>query len=61
MDLQDSYWRPVTDNPAAFTTAVIGGKRKVVSNYADAGPSKLWPIEQLIDKILLEATWDEER
>ena len=61
MDLQESYTRMVTDNPTTFTTAVIDGKRKVVSNYADAGPSKLWAIEQLIDKLLLEAKWDESK
>jgi hypothetical protein len=57
--LQDSYSRTVTDNPTVFTTAVVDGKRKVVSNYANAGPTKLWVIEQVIDKLLLEATWDE--
>jgi hypothetical protein len=49
----------VTDNPTVYTTVVMDGKRKVVSNYANAGPTKLWAIEQLIDKLLLEAKWDE--
>jgi len=60
-DLQDDYSRTITDCPTAYTTAVIDGKRKVVRNYADAGPEKLWAVEQLIDKLLLEAKWDEKK
>jgi Domain of unknown function (DUF6438) len=59
MELQDRYYRAVTDNPTVYTTAVVDGKRKVVSNYASAGPPKLWTIEELIDKLLLEAEWDD--
>lgn len=59
MDLDSNYSRAVTDNPAAFTTVVMNGKRKVICNYANAGPTKLWAIEQLIDKLLLEAKWDD--
>jgi hypothetical protein len=59
MQLQDSYTRMVTDFPTVFTTVVMDGKRKVISNYADAGPTKLRAVEQLIDKMLLEAKWDE--
>jgi hypothetical protein len=58
-ELQDSYSRMVTDHPTVYTTVIIGGKRKVVSNYANAGPTKLWAVEELIDKLLLEATWDD--
>jgi hypothetical protein len=58
-DLHDTYSRAVTDNPTVYTTVVIDRKRKVVKNYANAGPTKLWAVEQLIDKLLLEATWDQ--
>lgn len=58
-ELQDTYFRAVTDNPTVYTTVVIDGKRKVVKNYANAGPTKLWAVEQLIDKLLLEAKWDQ--
>src|SRR6478609_2095428 len=54
-DLQDAYYRAVTDNATVYTTVVVDGKRKVVSNYAIAGPTKLWAVEQLIEKLLLEA------
>lgn len=60
-ELQDNYSALVTDLPTVYTTVVIGGKRKVVRNYANAGPTKLWAIEQLIDKLLLEATWDDDK
>jgi hypothetical protein len=51
----------VTDNSTVYSTVVIGGKRKVISNYANAGPTKLWAVEQLIHKLVLEATWDEDK
>ena len=35
------------------------GRRKTVRNYGNAGPTKLWAVEQLIDKLLLEAKWDQ--
>lgn len=60
-ELQDSYSRTVTDNPTVYSTVVIDGKRKVISNYANAGPTKLWAVEELIDKLLLEATWDDDK
>ena len=36
---------------------VRNGKRKTVSNYANAGPMKLWAIESLIDDLLRNAQW----
>ena len=60
-ELQDSYSHMVTDNATVYSTVVIGGKRKVIRNYANAGPTKLWAVEQLIDKLLLEATWDDDK
>jgi Domain of unknown function (DUF6438) len=59
MDLGDLHWRLVSDHPTVYTTVVLGGKRKVVSNYVDAGPTKLWAIEQLIDDLMREAQWTE--
>ena len=58
MQLESSYSTSVTDLPTVYTTVVHRGARKVVSNYASAGPTKLWAIEQLIDKLLLEARWE---
>jgi hypothetical protein len=58
MNLGGNYTVGVTDNPTVFTTVVMNGKRKVIRNYANAGPNKLWVIEQLIDKLLLDTDWD---
>jgi hypothetical protein len=57
MDLENTYERSVTDNP----TVVMNANRKVIKNYANAGPTRLWAIEQLIDKLMLEARWDDEK
>jgi len=57
-ELEDYYSRAVTDNPTIFTMVVMNGKRKTVSNYANAGPTKLWAIEQLIDDLMTKAKWD---
>ena len=57
MELEDSYTRSVTDNPTVFTMVVMNGKRRTVRNYANAGPTELWAIEQLIDDLMVKATW----
>jgi len=57
-ELQDGYRRAVTDNPTTYTMVVMNGKRKIISNYANAGPTKLWAIEQLIDDLMSKAKWD---
>ena len=61
MEMEDAYTRAITDNPTTFTMVVMNGKRKVVSNYADAAPMKLWAIEQLVDSLMEKAAWDEPR
>jgi len=55
--LKDSYRPMVTDCPTVYTTVVVNGKRKVISNYANGGPTKLWAIEQLIDQLMITAEW----
>lgn len=57
MELEEAYTRGVTDNPTTFTMVVMNGKRKTIRNYANAGPTKLWAIEQLIDKLMNKAKW----
>jgi hypothetical protein len=57
--LNDEYSAGVTDAASTFTTAVIGGKRKTIRNYANDGPSRLWAIERLLDGILSTVKWDE--
>lgn len=56
--LADGYTNTVTDNPTVFTMVVMNGQRKIVSNYANAGPKELWAIEELIDHLLDKATWN---
>ena len=59
-ELEANYYSPVTDNPTVYTTVVLNGQRKVISNYANAGPTKLWAIEQLIGDLMREAKWKKE-
>jgi hypothetical protein len=58
-DFETTYSAPVTDMPSTYTMILKDGRPKVVKDYGDAGPTKLWAIEQLIDKLLLETTWDD--
>jgi len=58
MELEDYYARGMTDNPTTYTMVVMNGKRKTVRNYANAAPSKLWAIEQLIDGLMTKINWD---
>jgi hypothetical protein len=58
MEMDAIHTTSATDLPTVYTTAVIGGTRKAVSNYGSTGPWTLWAIEQIIDKLLLEAEWD---
>jgi hypothetical protein len=37
---------------------VLAGKRKLVKNYGDLGPTKLWAFQQAIDSLLTEVEWD---
>ncbi len=57
MELENAYTRTVTDNPTTYTMVVMNGKRKTVNNYANAGPTKLWAIEELIDDFMARAQW----
>jgi hypothetical protein len=57
-ELDDTYTAMITDNPTVYTTAVINGKRKTISNYAQSGPSRLWALEQLIDAARSDVKWN---
>ena len=57
--LSDTYERPITDHSTVFTMVVMSGRQKIISDYAAAGPPKLWAIERLIDDLLAQATWNE--
>ncbi len=58
MDLKDSYEVLITCQQTVYTTVVMKGKRKVISDYSDAGPAKLWAIEELIDNLITQAEWE---
>lgn len=59
MALEDRYAVPLTCKATVYTTVVMNGVTKEVSNYGGAGPATLWAIETLIDRLLLEAEWDD--
>jgi hypothetical protein len=57
LDLRDGYGELGDDGETVYTTLVLKGRRKVVMDHSYAGPPKLWAIENLIDHILVNATW----
>jgi hypothetical protein len=59
MNLDATYDLPqLADFPATYTMAVVEKKRKLVKNYGDLGPVKLWALQQSIDSLLAGAEWD---
>ncbi|MBS0202031.1 MAG: hypothetical protein JSS49_03965 [Planctomycetes bacterium] len=59
MSLDATYDLPeVADFPTTYTMAIVDTKRKLVKNYGDLGPIKLWALQQSIDALLAEAEWD---
>jgi hypothetical protein len=60
MTLDASYDLPdLADFPTTYTMAVVDKKRKLVKNYGDLGPVKLWALQQAIDSLLTTAEWDQ--
>lgn len=57
VEMPDTFASNVTDGGTVFTTYVINGRRKVFSNYAGSGPSKLWALQELIDGLTTGASW----
>jgi hypothetical protein len=60
-ELEDAYDQSTTDCSTVYSSVVMRGKRKVVRNYASAGPTKLWAIERLIDDLMREVKWNSSR
>jgi hypothetical protein len=56
---EDSYTRETTGASGTYSMVIMNGKRKVVRNYANAAPTKVWATEQLIDGLMFAAKWDE--
>ncbi len=59
MNLHRGYTARVTDNPTVYTMVVMNGERKIVLDYAHAGPDILWAVEQLIDNLIDDVEWDQ--
>lgn len=57
-ELADGYAYPMTDAAGTFLMVRKGKQEKIIWNYANSGPTTLWATEQLIDKLLVDATWD---
>ena len=57
LEYEHTYQSPTFDPATVFTSLVHSGERKVVKNHARAGPPALWALEELLDKLIDEATW----
>ena len=56
--LKDKYTSLRSDGNHVITTvSYVSGQRKVVDNYANAGPQDLWETQTLIDGAAAEARW----
>jgi hypothetical protein len=59
MNLDSVYDLPtIADFHTTYTTVVVGNKRKLIKNYGDLGPTKLWAFQQAIDSLIAEVLWD---
>ena len=56
--LDERYQVGATDQDTVFTTVLKGDQRKTISNYGNAGPIRLWALQELIDRLLVDAEWD---
>jgi hypothetical protein len=57
MDYEHTYTARVFDLSTVYTSVVHRGERRVIRHDARAGPSALWAMEQILDKLLDEADW----
>lgn len=57
--LDDAYAVGATDQDQVYIMAAKAGERKIISNYGNGGPLKLWALEQVIDSMLANAAWDD--
>jgi len=58
MSLQDTYQNSSLDNPATYTMVTLNGETKVILNYANTAPPTVWALEQLLEGLLEDASWD---
>ncbi|MCB0360799.1 MAG: hypothetical protein KDD44_14220, partial [Bdellovibrionales bacterium] len=52
--LSDGYALRLTDYSTAFLSVTKGEQRKIIRNYADGGPMRLWAFQSLLDALLEE-------
>jgi len=55
--LEENYFKPITCCASVITTVVGSGYRKVVDNYAQAGPPRLQLLEKAIDRAAERIEW----
>jgi hypothetical protein len=55
-ELQDRYYKPVTDLPTTFITLTLGNKTKKITDYYGA-PEKLKVLEEKIEEIVNKRAW----
>ncbi len=61
MNLDSVFDLPtIADFHTTYTTVVVADKRKLIKNYGDLGPTKLWAFQQAIDSLIAEVQWDGE-
>ncbi len=62
MAMKDEYENlGISDLETVYTSFVVNGVRKSISNYANSGPLDVWAIEQLIDKLVSETEWESKK
>lgn len=54
--LKGKYTAQITDMPSAIVTVETAARKKTTDNYGNQGPTELWAIEQLIDKVVAGAS-----
>lgn len=59
-DLAQNYQSLTTDRPTVFTSLVINNKRKIIRNYGNAAPPRLWLLELAIDQVRATIEWKNE-
>ena len=59
-DLAPAYSTAVSDSSTVFTSVLTHGERKIIKDYASAGPENLIAIELLIDSVVSTVRWDDQ-
>ncbi len=57
-NFKNYYPSPLEDVKSVYTYVKINGKKKIILRSGSSGPIQLWALEQLIDKMYLDAHWE---